>query len=270
MEAADFLRKKIPEKPRAVVVLGSGLGAFAESLEDAVAIPYGEIPGWAQSTAPGHAGTLSAGRVEGVPVVALQGRLHYYEGYSMEEVTFPVRVLGEWGVDNYIATNASGGINHGFRPGDIVLVHDHINFLGENPLRGINEDDWGPRFPDMSDVYDEGLMETAERCASRNGIQLRRGVYIAFGGPSFETPAEIRMARFMGADAVGMSTVPEVIVARHMGMRVCVFSCVANYAAGMTEKPLSHEEVLDAMHKTSGRLVRLLLDFLPEVAGSHV
>ncbi|MGC9371952.1 MAG: purine-nucleoside phosphorylase [Thermovirgaceae bacterium] len=270
LEAADFLRKKVPGIPRAAVVLGSGLGAFAESLEDAVSIPYGEIPGWAQSTAPGHAGRLSAGRVGGVPVVALQGRLHYYEGYSMADVTFPVRVLGEWGVENYIATNASGGINHGFRPGDIVLVHDHINFLGENPLRGANEDDWGPRFPDMSAVYDEGLMETAERCASRTGIQLRRGIYIAFGGPSFETPAEIRMARQMGADAVGMSTVPEVIVARHMGMRVCVFSCVANYAAGMTGKSLSHEEVLDAMQKTSGRLVRLLLDFLPEVAGSHV
>jgi purine-nucleoside phosphorylase len=270
LEAANFLREKIPEIPRAAVVLGSGLGAFAESLEEAVSIPYGKIPGWAPSTAPGHAGMLSAGRVGAVPVVVLQGRLHYYEGYGMEDVTFPVRVLGEWGVTDYIATNASGGINYGFRPGDIVLVHDHINFIGENPLRGANEDDWGPRFPDMSNVYDENLMETAEKCASRVGIQLRRGVYIAFGGPSFETPAEIRMARLMGADVVGMSTVPEVIVARHMGMRICVFSCVANYAAGMTEKPLSHEEVLEAMQKTSGRLVRLLLEFLPEVADAHV
>lgn len=269
-EAAGFLRREIPELPRAAVVLGSGLGSFAESIENPVSIPYGEIPGWAQSTAPGHAGRLSAGRVQGVPVVALQGRLHYYEGYSMEEVTFPVRVLGEWGVRCFIATNASGGINHGLKPGDIVLVHDHINFIGGNPLRGANVDDWGPRFPDMSNVYDDALMDLAEKSASRLGIQLRRGVYIAFGGPSFETPAEIRMARLMGADAVGMSTVPEVIVARHMGMRVCVFSCVANYAAGMTEQPLSHEEVLESMGKTSGSLVSLLLDFIPEAAGTHV
>ncbi|MFP4482041.1 MAG: purine-nucleoside phosphorylase [Thermovirgaceae bacterium] len=270
LAAADFLRSKVPEIPRVSVVLGSGLGEFAERLEDSVSIPYGEIPGWAESTAPGHAGRLSAGKVQGVPVVALQGRLHYYEGYSMDEVTFPVRVLGEWGVRNYVATNASGGISHGFRPGDIVLVYDHINFIGDNPLRGANEDDWGPRFPDMSSVYDDELMEGAEKSASRTGMQLRRGVYIAFDGPSFETPAEIRMARLMGADIVGMSTVPEVIVARHMGMRVCVFSCVANYAAGMTEQPLSHEEVLKAMQKTSGRLVHLLLDFIPGVAGTHV
>lgn len=269
-EAASFLREKAPVLPRAAVVLGSGLGEFAENLEETVFIPYDEIPGWAASTAPGHAGRISVGLVGGTPVVALQGRLHYYEGYSMEEVTFPVRVLGEWGVKNYIATNASGGINHGFRPGDIVLVYDHINFLGGNPLRGVNEDAWGARFPDMSAAYDQAFMNLAEKCACGLGIQLKRGVYVAFGGPSFETPAEIRMARVMGADAVGMSTVPEVIVARHMGMRVCVFSCVANYAAGMTGQPLSHEEVLEAMQKTSGSLVRLLRCFIPEAAGDHV
>jgi purine-nucleoside phosphorylase len=269
-EAAAFLQAKIPEVPRAAVVLGSGLGGFAEGMEDALSIPYAEIPCWAVSTAPGHRGRLLAGRVNGVLVAVLQGRLHYYEGYDMDEVTFPVRVLGEWGVGNYIATNASGGINYGFRPKDIVLVHDHINFMGINPLRGANEESWGPRFPDMTSVYDAVLMEKAEKCASALGIQLRRGVYIAFAGPSFETPAEIKMARALGADVVGMSTVPEVIVAGHMGMKVCVFSCVANYAAGMTEQPLTHEEVLQAMEETSGRLVPLLESFIPEAVSEDV
>jgi purine-nucleoside phosphorylase len=258
MKAVSFIMEKMAEDPRVAVVLGSGLGSFAESVQDAVEIPYEEIPGWPASTAPGHAGKLVYGLFGNTPVLVMQGRLHFYEGYSLEEVVFPVRVFGEMGIPFYFATNASGGISHNLSPGDLVLVHDHINFQGHNPLRGTNEGSWGPRFPDMTFTYDRELMDIAERSASSLEIQIRRGVYAALPGPSFETPAEIRMLRVMGADLVGMSTVPEVITARHMGMKVCVISCVANHAAGMYEKPLSHEEVLQEMDKASGKLVSLL------------
>jgi purine-nucleoside phosphorylase len=188
----------------------------------------------------------------------MQGRVHFYEGYSPEEIVFPVRVFGELGVPFYFATNASGGVSYGLSPGDLVVVHDHINLQGYNPLRGKNEDSWGPRFPDMTCAYDRELIRMAEDAALETGIQVKRGVYAAFPGPSFETPAEIRMLRVLGADLVGMSTVPEVIAARHIGMRVCVISCVANLAAGMTENPLTHEEVLEEMGNAAGRLVRLV------------
>jgi len=256
--AKEYLKSKIKEVPKYVVVLGSGLGSFVEGLEEVVEIKYQEIPGWPISTAPGHAGALIYGKKKKVPILVMKGRVHYYEGYSMEEVVFPVRVFGAMGVKYYIATNASGGINRMLSPGDIVLVKDHINFLGDNPLRGRNIEEWGPRFPDMTEAYDRKLMLLAEKCAHDVGEKLAKGVYIAFTGPSFETPAEIRMAEVMGADVVGMSTVPEVITARHMGMRVCVFSCVANYAAGITDSPLCHEEVLEAMEKTAGRLNMIL------------
>jgi len=257
-EALEYIKKNVAAIPEAAVVLGSGLGKVAEEMHDAVVIPYEEIPHWPRSTAPGHAGRLVIGLLGGKLVALMQGRAHYYEGYSMEEVTFPVRAFGRWGIPVYIATNASGGIHYGLRPGDLVLVCDHINFMGANPLRGPNVEEWGPRFPDMTYAYDQRLLSLAEEVAAKEGILVKRGIYIAFPGPSYETPAEIRMARIMGADVVGMSTVPEVIVANHMGMKVCAISCVANYAAGMEAKRLTHEEVLAATEEASLRMARLL------------
>lgn len=257
-EAVDFIFERIRNTPRAAVVLGSGLGAFVESIQERVEIDYSEIPGWPESTAPGHKGKLVSGVFGSTRVLAMQGRHHFYEGYLLEEVTFPVRVFGEMKIPYYFATNASGGVSYSLSPGDLVLVNDHINFQGHNPLRGVNNDDWGTRFPDMTFAYDKKLIELVESAASSVNLQVKRGVYAAFPGPSFETPAEIRMLRVLGADLVGMSTVPEVIVARHMGMRACVISCVANFAAGMTETPLTHEEVLEEMDKSSSRLVNLL------------
>lgn len=257
-KAVEFINTKIGQRPEAAVVLGSGLGAFAESIQERIEIPYEEIPGWPSSTAPGHSGKLISGIFGATPVIVMQGRHHFYEGYTLQEVTFPVRVFGEMKIPYYFATNASGGISHALTPGDIVLIFDHINFLGHNPLRGQNDDSWGPRFPDMTFAYDRELIKLAESAASSINMQLKKGVYAAFAGPSFETPAEIRMLRTLGADVVGMSTVPEVITARQMGMRICVISCVANYAAGMTDVPLTHEEVLLEMDKASARLVGLL------------
>lgn len=256
--ALAWLQERVPCRPLAVIVLGSGLGALAQNLEGALAIPFGEIPHWPVSTAPGHAAKLVFGKLGGRHVVVQQGRVHYYEGFSMEEVTFSTRVFGAWGIPFYIPTNASGGIHHGLRPGDLVLIQDHINLLGANPLMGPNFDEWGPRFPDMLCAYDPELQLLAEESARENGILLKRGTYVAFTGPSFETPAEIRMARLLGADLVGMSTVPEVIVARHMGMRTCAISCVANAAAGMTGKVLTHQEVLLEMERASAFLVRVV------------
>ena len=257
-EAVDFIQARIRYRPEAAIVLGSGLGGFVESIQDRIELPYADIPGWPESTAPGHSGKLVSGVFGSTSVMVMQGRHHFYEGYSLSEVVFPVRVFGEMKIPYYFATNASGGISHALSPGDLVLVYDHINFQGHNPLRGPNEDAWGTRFPDMTYSYDMRLIELAERAASSINIQVKRGVYAAFPGPSFETPSEIRMMRLLGADLVGMSTVPEVIVARHMGMKVCVISCVANYAAGITQNPLTHEEVLSEMDKASGRVVNLV------------
>lgn len=257
-EALAYIKEKIGNTPDVAIVLGSGLGKLADDITDQTIIPYEEIPHWPLSTAPGHEGRLVAGTLGGKKVVAMQGRLHFYEGYDMDNVVFPVRVFGCWGIKNYIASNASGGINHGFVPGDMVLIHDHINFMGTNPLIGANVPEWGDRFPDMSYAYDRELLNIAEEVARENNLTTRRGVYIAFTGPSYETPSEIRMARTMGADVVGMSTVPEVIVANHMGMSVFAVSCVANYAAGMTSDPLSEQEVLDEMAKSSENLTTLV------------
>lgn len=261
-EAVEYIKEQIPSIPETALILGSGLGAFVESMEDRIYMEYSIIPYWPVSTAPGHAGNLVYGKIEGIPVLVMQGRIHPYEGYGMEKVTFPVRVLGELGTERMIITNASGGINYGYNPGDLVLIYDHINFQGRNPLTGPNVSQWGPRFPDMTYAYDPELMDLASQVASKAGIQLKKGVYIAFSGPSYETPAEIRMARVMGADLAGMSTVPEVIVANHMNIKVCAISCVANYAAGITSNRLSEKEVLDEMSRTSSKLVTLLKEFL--------
>ncbi|MDR3331030.1 MAG: purine-nucleoside phosphorylase [Synergistaceae bacterium] len=264
-EAMAAINRKNTLRPRFGIILGSGLGGVADAIEDPVVIPYEEIPYWPRTTAIGHAGRLIIGVLENVPVAVMQGRVHYYEGYAMDEVTFPVRILGELGVKTLFATNASGGINLSYAPGDLVAIYDHINYMGTNPLIGANEDKWGPRFPDMTYAYDREYIEKLCGVAREDGITLHKGVYIAFTGPSYETPAEIRMARVMGADVVGMSTVPEVIVANHMGMRVLAVSCVSNYAAGITASKLHHQEVLDGMAKAAGSLERLVRGFLRSV-----
>jgi purine-nucleoside phosphorylase len=261
-EAMASMNRKTALRPKVGIVLGSGLGGVADAIEDPVVIPYEEIPYWPRTTAIGHAGRLILGTLEGVQVVAMQGRVHYYEGYTMEEITFPVRIFGELGVKTLFATNASGGINLGYAPGDLITVYDHINYMGTNPLIGTNDDRWGPRFPDMTYAYDRDYIEILLDVAARNGITLHKGVYIAFTGPSYETPAEIRMARLLGADLVGMSTVPEVIVANQMGMRVAVVSCVSNYAAGVTAERLTHQEVMDRMGEAAGSLEILIRGFL--------
>lgn len=257
-EALEVIKKKVNRMPAVAVVLGSGLGGLADAIEDPTVIPYEEIPHWPRSTAPGHAGRLIAGTFGEKFVVAMQGRVHFYEGYSMDQVVFPVRVFARWGIPAFIASNASGGIGYGLVPGDMVLIHDHINLMGVNPLIGPNISELGVRFPDMTYAYDPDLLDLAEDVARAHNLTTRRGVYMALTGPSYETPAEIRMARVLGADVVGMSTVPEVIAAGHGGMKVLAVSCVANYAAGMTASPLSEKEVLDQMEKTAGSLTTLI------------
>lgn len=263
--AIKFLSGKIDKKPEIALILGSGLGSLAESIENPSVIPYQDIPYWPRSTAPGHAGKLIFGTLEGVSTVIMQGRAHYYEGYTMEEVVFPVRVLGRLGIKTLIVTNASGGINTDIPPGGIVAIQDHINFMGTNPLIGENDDEMGPRFPDMTEAYDREYIQKLERAAEKENISLNRGTYVAFSGPSFETPAEIRMAGAFGADVVGMSTVPEVITANHMGIRVCGISCVANAAAGISKNKLTHQEVLDTMKNSSATICRLISAFLREI-----
>ncbi|MBP3657197.1 MAG: purine-nucleoside phosphorylase [Clostridia bacterium] len=225
------------------VILGSGLGGYADALEDAVRLPYSEIPCFPQSTVAGHAGMLCCGMLHGRRVVMMQGRFHYYEGYSMKEITLPVRVMQLMGVKTLIVTNACGGVNLDYQPGDLMVISDVLSLTGANPLTGANLDAFGPRFPDMSCMFDKGLRALAHDCARAQGFSLREGVYCQFPGPAYETPAEVRMARILGADAVGMSTVPEAIAARHGGMRVLGVSCVTNMAAGILDQPLNHEEV---------------------------
>ena len=263
MKALDCLCRAVGDfKPRAAVVLGSGLGAVADEVEDARILSAAEIPGWPLSTAPGHAGRVVMGMLEGCPVILLQGRVHCYEGYSMREVTFPVRVLGMMGVRQYVATNASGGVNPELVPGDIAAVRDHINLMGANPLVGPSEPRWNVRFPDMTHAYSPRLLELLDMAAAGAGLTLKRGVYAAFMGPSYETPAEVRMARTLGADLVGMSTVPEVVVANAMGMETAVLSCVANRASGMGDEHLTEEEVLRVMAESSRSLALLIRGLL--------
>ncbi len=240
------------------VVLGSGLGAFADTLENATTIPYAEIPGWPPSTAVGHAGKLVVGLAGSTPVAVLAGRAHLYEGYTARDSVFGIRTLYALGVETLILTNAAGGVNADYKPGDLVLISDHINLLGQNPLTGPNDDSLGPRFPDMSDAYSKKLREVARAAGSKLGRELREGVYAAVPGPSYETPAEIRYLRTIGADLVGMSTVPETIAANHAGMRVLGISCVTNHAAGVVEGKLDHKEVLEVGERMKGTLIELL------------
>jgi purine-nucleoside phosphorylase len=249
------------------VVLGSGLGAFADTLDDRNETPYREISGWPPSTAIGHAGKLVTGRVAGTDVVVLAGRAHLYEGYTAAQVVFGIRELHRRGVRSVILTNAAGGINLNYQPGDLVLISDHINLLGVNPLTGPNDDALGVRFPDMSEAYSAAYREIAKRAADPFGFTMQEGIYAAVPGPSFETPAEIRYLRTIGADLVGMSTVPETIAANHLGMKVLAISCVTNMAAGILPQKLDHGEVMETGERVRERLVKLLRTILPELKG---
>src|ERR1051326_5094708 len=263
--AARFIRSRVGEDVRVALVLGSGLGAFADTLEDAQPLDYSEIPGFAPPTVERHAGRLVVGRTNGVAVAAMQGRFHFYEGYTLEEVTFPICVLGLLGVKGLVLTNAAGGLNNSFEQGSLVVISDHLNLLGANPLLGKNDERFGPRFPDMSEVYDREYQEVAVCEAHAMGVELRRGIYAALTGPSYETPAEIRMLRLLGADAVGMSTVPEAIVARQMGLRVLGISCITNMAAGVLDKPINHEEVIETGERVRETFAELLRRVIPKL-----
>jgi len=256
--AAEFVLARTQLRPHIAIVLGSGLGAFAEQLENATAIPFAEIPHFPRSTVPGHSGRLLMGTIAQTPVAVMQGRVHAYEGYSPEEVTFPVRVLGRMGVRALVLTNAAGGINPAFRQGQLVLIADHINLSGRNPVAGPNDERLGPRFFDMSEAYSARLRKLAHEAAKTMNLDLEEGVYVSVLGPSFETPAEIRAFRAMGADLVGMSTVQEAIAARQMGIDVLGISCVTNMAAGIQAQPLSHEEVMETGRQVEARLAELL------------
>jgi purine-nucleoside phosphorylase len=263
--AAAFVLAQSALRPQIGLVLGSGLGAFADELTDAVRIPYADIPAFPRSTAVGHAGQLVVGKSGDVPVAVMQGRVHLYEGYPAAVVAFPVRVLGRAGIRALILTNAAGGINVEYGQGALVVLRDHINLQGQNPLTGANDERFGPRFPDMTYTYAKRYREIALEEANRLRISPHVGVYAALAGPSYETPAEIRYLRTIGADLVGMSTVPEAIVARHMGMSVLAISCVTNMAAGILDRPLVHEEVLEVGRRVMGQFVALLKAVLPRM-----
>lgn len=258
-EAAEAIRARVPEAPRVGVVLGSGLGDFVEALRDATSLPYGEIPHLPRPTVIGHQGNLVVGRLETVPVMAFQGRFHFYEGHDLAAVTFPIRILQALGVRTVILTAAVGGIRSDLKAGDLVLVRDHLNLLGGNPLRGPHDERLGVRFLDLTEVYASRLRAIAHEEARRLGISLSEGIYASVPGPCYETPAEVRMLATLGADVVGMSTVPEAIVARHAGIEVLAVAVVANLAAGLSPTPLSHEEVMEAGHQAAPRF-RALLD----------
>lgn len=272
-ETADFVSKRAGSiKPRVGVVLGSGLGDFVDLLQDSVTLPYGEIPGFLPPSVAGHAGKLVLGYLpspdastERVPLAVLSGRQHYYEGHDMGEVTLATRVLCRLGIETLVVTNAAGGVNPGFREGDIMMITDHMNFTGQNPLRGPNLSDFGPRFPDMGEAYDRQWQGVLRASARRLGLELREGVYQWLLGPTYETPAEIRAARILGADAVGMSTVPEVIVARHGGVKVAGVSCITNLGAGMTAQRLKHEDVVRVAGQAVKRIHALLCDAIPRM-----
>jgi purine-nucleoside phosphorylase len=266
-EAARAIRKRRDGAPRVALVLGSGLGSFADNLTDRLAVPYAEIPSFPVSTGVvGHAGELVLGQVGQVPVAVLSGRVHFYEGRPMSDAVFPARVLARLGVKAVVLTNAAGGVRLTFRPGDLMLITDHINGFGTNPLIGPNEESLGPRFPDMSAVYDLALRRIVKATARQLRIPVKEGVYIGLHGPSYETPAEIRAIRRMGADAVGMSTVPEAIALRHAGVRVLGISTITNMAAGILKKPLNHAEVLDTTQRIGARFVKLLTAIVPKIA----
>ena len=264
--AAKYILSKSRLRPKIGIVLGSGLGAFADEVTDTIHVPYEKIPGFPKPTVDGHAGRLVIGKVNEIPVAVMQGRVHFYEGYSAGEVAYPMRVLRQIGIQTAVLTNAAGAINLNFSPGALVVIRDHLNLNGMNPLVGPNDIRFGPRFPDMSEAYCKRYREIALAEGGKLGLNVKEGVYAAFSGPSFETPAEIRYLRTIGADMVGMSTVPEVIIARHMGIRVLGISCVTNMAAGILDQPLSHAEVVETGERVKVQFAALLRSVIPLIA----
>lgn len=265
LEASTYLSSKISAKPKVGIVLGSGLGIYIDQIQNKTIIPYEDIPHFKRTSVEGHSGALIFGTVQGVDVVALQGRLHPYEGYAMEEIVLPVRVLAALGIEILFLTNASGGINKDFHPGDLVIINDHINLSGRNPLVGPNIAELGPRFPDMGNAYDKELREVLFNVAKTHHVDLKTGVYCSVLGPTYETPAEIRMLRILGADLVGMSTVPEVIAANHLGLKVAGVACVTNYAAGIKEEKLSHADVKKVAEKAMVGFATVLTETIGEL-----
>lgn len=258
LQAKKYLENIVSQKPKVGLVLGSGLGTLGDEVEDKIFIEYSNIPNFPVSTVAGHKGRFVLGKLENKDVVVMQGRFHYYEGYSMQQVVFPVLVMKALGVQKMIITNAAGGINTSYKAGDLMLIEDHINFLGNNPLIGKNIDEFGPRFPEMSNAYSKSLINMAVKLCDENKIEIKKGVYISMTGPAYETPAEIRMARILGADAVGMSTVPEVIAANHGGMEVLGISCITNIAAGVLDVPLSHAQVIETAEAAKDKFTKLV------------
>jgi purine-nucleoside phosphorylase len=264
-EARKYVSAKIPNQPEIGLILGSGLGVLADLIEEPVTISYDEIPHFPVSTVEGHASELIVGRIKDKPVLIMKGRFHLYEGYAVDVVSFPVRVMKALGISKLIVTNAAGGINTDYQPGDLMLIQDHINFTARNPLIGPNENELGARFPDMSEAYSKRLRGIAKQIGLDQEIPMQEGVYVGLLGPTYETPAEIRMLRILGADAVGMSTVPEVIVARHAGIEVLGISCISNMAAGILDQPLSHEEVMETTERVKEKFLNLILAIIPQV-----
>jgi len=264
--AVQYIRARCSVQPHAGVILGSGLGNVVDAVDVDVAIPYGDIPGARASTVMGHSGRMIFGRAGKLPVVVMQGRVHFYEGYEMEEVMFLSRVIGRLGIKALVVTNAAGGVNTAYTAGDLMLISDHINLMGVNPLRGPNVDELGVRFPDMTEAYSESLRQTAKEVAKEVGVTLQEGVYLALSGPTYETPAEIRAFRTLGADAVGMSTVPEVIAMAHMNVPVLGISCITNMAAGILKQKLTHQEVMDTTARVQKQFTALVLGILDRLA----
>lgn len=264
-EAAAYIRERVNEEPEIGLILGSGLGILADLIEQSLTIAYEDIPHFPVSTVAGHAGELVAGKIAGRSVIMMKGRFHLYEGYGVEKVSFPVRVMKLLGVSKLIVTNAAGGVNRDYEPGDLMVICDHINLLGRNPLVGPNLDMFGSRFPDMTEAYSKRLRKLLHETAEELGMKLQEGVYAALLGPTYETPAEIRMLQAIGADAVGMSTVPEVIVARHAGIEVLGISCITNMAAGILDQPLDHAEVMETAEKVKERFLNLVLHVIPKL-----
>lgn len=264
-ESKDFIVSKYNGKIDVSLVLGSGLGSIVNDIENKIIIPYKDIPHFPESTVKGHAGEMIIGDLMNKKVIAMNGRFHYYEGYSMELVTFPIRVFKALGINNLIVTNAAGGMNPNFEPGDLMIINDHINMMGDNPLMGNNFDELGPRFPDMSSAYNKELIKIANICAENLNIKVQNGVYIPISGPNYETPAELRMLRIIGGDAVGMSTAPEVIVANHMSMKVLGISCITDMALADNLEPLDHSKVVETANRAMKKFVTLVKEIIKEI-----
>lgn len=264
-KSVDYIKSKIGDIPEIALILGSGLGNFGENIENPIYIPYSEIPGFVTSTAPGHKGQLIIGKVSGKTVLCMQGRFHFYEGYSPSEVTYPIRVMSKLGIKKLIVTNAAGGLKTEYTPGDLMIINDHINFMKINPLVGKNEEDFGPRFQDMTYGYDLDMINIIKAVSKELNINIQEGVYVGTTGPSFETPSEIRMFQGMGGSAVGMSTVPEVIVANHCGMKVSGISCITNMGAGMLDQPITEEEVIIVAGEVSEKFTTLVKKIIENI-----